>query len=174
MRRSLAFAFLLVAFGTFATAQEEVPLKPKPPTASQAKMLVADSVRTARQLTALEETLRELDASVAANQASIAAHNAQYPNGQCTYTEENPSACDGWIAEAAELNTAKADLGQQLEKHRFRKAQLRGHLNMRLARMRMMALLDGLTEWEQEVVACSRLRRDADRGCLIAAWERHP
>ena len=107
-------------------------------------------------------------------QSSITAHNAVHPSGSCTFTEQNPNACDGWIAEAGVLNTRKADLAKEREKQRFRKAELRGHLSMRLVRLRMMALLDGLTEWEREVVACSKLGRDADRGCLIAAWERHP
>lgn len=174
MRRLLVFACLFLASGTFAAAQEEVPVVPKPPSASQGKMLVIDAVRTARQLDAVEDKIKEVDASEALNESAIVAHNAQYPSGKCTYTDANPNACDGWIADAEVLNTATADLAKQRQKHLFRKAELRAHLNMRLARLRIMALLDGLTEWEREVVACSKIGRDADRGCLIEAWEHHP
>lgn len=174
MKRLLVVACLFLASGTFAAAQEAVPLVPKPPSASQGKMLVIDAVRTARQLDAVEGKIKEVDAREALNQSAIVAHNAQYPSGQCTYTEANPNACDGWIADAEVLNAAQADLAKQRQKHLFRKAELRAHLSMRLARLRIMALLDGLTAWEREVVACSKLGTDADRGCLIAAWERHP
>jgi hypothetical protein len=174
MKRLLVCACLFLASGTFAAAQEEVPLVPKPPSASQGKMLVIDAVRTARQLDAVEGKIKEVEASVTLNQSAIDAHNAQYPSGQCTYTEANPNACDSWIADAKVLNTAQADLAKQRQKYLFRKAELRAHLNMRLARLRIMALLDGLTEWEREVVACSKIGRDADRGCLITAWEHHP
>lgn len=174
MKRMIAVAFILVMFGTFVAAQEEVPIKPKPPTASQGKMLVADSVRTAAQLTEVEDKLKGVDEQFAVNQSSIAAHNAVHPSGTCLAPAGNPNSCDGWVAEGGQLNTTTANLTKEREKHRFRRAELRGHLNMRLARMRMMAILDGLTEWEKEVVACSRLKPDAARGCLIAAWERHP
>lgn len=174
MKRLLVFACLFLASGQFAAAQEEVKLVPKPPSASQGKMLVIDAVRTARELDVVEGKVKDVDAKVTLNQLHIDRHNAKHPSGKCTYTEANPNACDSWIADAKVLNTAEADLAKQRQKHLFRKAELRGHLNMRLARLRIMALLDGLTAWEREVVACSKLGTDADRGCLIAAWERHP
>jgi len=174
MRRAVVFACLFLVSGAFAAAQEEVPLVPKPPTASQGKMLVVDAVRTARSLTEVEGKLKGVDEQVATTQKSIVLHNAQHPSGTCTTTTLNPDACDGWINEAKELNTTMAGLVKQKEAQMFRSAQLRGYLNMRLARMRMMTLLDGLTEWEQEVVACARLKKDADRSCLIAAWKHHP
>lgn len=174
MRRVLMFAVLFLACATFVAAQEEVPLQPKPPTANQGKMIVIDAVRTARSLVAVEEKITEIDEQMTATRSRIAAHNAVYGGGDCVYTEQNPNACAGWIAEAAELNTAVADLTRQREKQKFRRAELRGNLNMRLARLRIMVLLDGLTDWEQEVVSCSRLKNDADRQCLITAWEHHP
>lgn len=174
MKRTITFAFILAAFGTFAAAQEEVPLEPKPPNAAQGKMIVADAVRTAQKLDEVEAKLKEADARLVTTQASIDAHNAVHPSGTCIAPADSPNACDGWVAAAGQLNTAKAEFLREREKQRFRKAELRGHLSMRLARLRMMALLEGLTEWEREVVACSKLGKDADRGCLIAAWERHP
>jgi hypothetical protein len=174
MRSRIAFTLAFLAAATLVAAQEEVPLKPKPPTASQGKMLVVDAVRTARSLAVVEDKLKSVDDQFTVLQSSIATHNAVHPSGTCLAPADNPSVCDGWVAEAGQLNTAVANLTKEREKNLFERAKLRGHLNMRLARLRIMALLDGLTEWEQEVVACSRLKNDADRGCLIAAWERHP
>ncbi|MBX4211286.1 MAG: hypothetical protein KW806_00585 [Candidatus Yanofskybacteria bacterium] len=174
MKKVIVFVFMLAAFGTFAAAQEEVPLKPKAPTASQGKMIVADAARTAIKLKEVEEKLAEVDEQFTVTQSSIVAHNAVHPSGTCVAPVDNPNVCDGWVAEGGQLNTTMIELAREREKQKFRKAELRGNLNMRLARLRMMVLLDGLTEWEREVVACSKLGKDADRGCLIAAWEHHP
>ncbi len=178
MGKLLALACILMVSCTLAVAQEEdeVPLEPKPPqTASEATMLISDAARTAGDLKEVEERIASIEATVVQVARLITIHDAQYPNGVCEFTDDNPTACDPWIEEAHALNSQMDYLNNEHEQGLIEKMELDAYLNMRRARLRIMALMDGLTEWELEVVRCANLDSPlAAQICMTAAWEHHP
>ena len=176
MKKLFAVTCLLYAVSAVAIAQEEKPLVPKPPkTPYEAALYANDAARTASMLKEVETRIKENEDSTIRLAERMEIHNAQYPTGECTYTVENPTLCDPWIEEGNELNTMKADLIEKHEEAIIEKVQLREFLNMRLARLRIAKILEGLTEWEREVIRCSQLPSGiAAQICLIEAWEHHP
>src|ERR1700722_4824721 len=54
-------------------------------------------------------------AEVRQNPPAVASHNAEHPDGTCTYPEGHPEVCTPWIQEAARLNTEKEQLVSQLQ-----------------------------------------------------------
>ena len=150
MRRLLAWADPFLAFGAQVWAQEEVPLEPKAPKgASEATMLISDAARTAGELKEVEVRLTETESRAVKVAALMEAHDAQYPSGKCEYTESNPTACAPWIEEARVLNSRMDYLANLHEQQVIEKMEFKAYLNRRLARLRIMVLLDGLNEWER-------------------------
>ena len=175
MKQRVASLVLSLLWVLPAVAQDEVPLVPRAPqTASEAKVLINEVVGLAKDLKDAEERIAESETRTAKNKALIKAHNALYPGGKCVFTEKDPHACDSWIEDAKALNSQADYLDNVHEQALIEKMEISSYLQLRLSKLRIMALLDGLTEWEREVVGCSKLKRDADRGCLIQAWEHHP
>jgi len=176
MKQLFAIACLLYAVSVVAIAQEEKPLVPQPPkTASEASMLCKDAARTASELKDAEEAVTENEGRTIRLAKMMKTHDAQYPNATCTYTDENPTLCDTWIQEGKALNSQMDHLTYEHEQALIVKMELKNYLNMRRARLRIMALLDGLTEWEKEVVSCAKLSSVVgSKLCMAAAWEHHP
>jgi hypothetical protein len=175
MKRQVASLILSLLWVLPAMAQEEVPIVPKAPqTAGEAKALIESVVSMARDLKDAEERVTETEAKTIRVAALIKTHNGMFVDGKCVFTAENPHACDAWIEDGNALNSQMDYLANLHEQAMIEKMEISSYLQLRLSKLRIMALLNGLTAWEREVVGCSKLKRDADRACLILAWERHP
>ncbi len=176
MKQLFSVACLLCAASAVAIAQEEKPLEPKAPeTASEASMLCKDAARTASELKDAEEAITENERRTIRLAEMMKAHDAQYPNATCKYTDENPTLCDTWIQDGKALNSQMDHLTYEHEQALIVKMELKDYLNMRRARLRIMAILDGLTEWEKEVVSCAKLSSVVrSKLCMAGAWEHHP
>jgi len=163
---------LLLLARTAAVAQEEVPLQSKPPkTASETALLVKDAARLASELKDTDDAIAENEARTIKLAKQMDMHN----DVGCAFTDKNPTACDGWIAQGKALNTQMDYLVNEHEQQLIRAIELRAYLNMRRSRLRLMVLLDGLTEWQREVVRCAQLPSlVGSKACMAEAWERHP
>lgn len=177
MQRVFTLGFVLLMFVLPAMAQDdEVPLIPKAPSsASEAKALIAASVSIAKDIRDNEQAVSDIGSRMTKVQALVRVHNGQYGGGNCTFPKENPSVCDPWIKEGKALNSQIAYLNNENEQAIIVGAELRAHFHWQLSKLRIMALMNGLQEFEQQTVACSKMKNDLSASvCMIAAWEKHP
>jgi hypothetical protein len=138
------------------------------------QIIIKDTVRTAQKIKTVDKNIADVNERGEALAKRIEAHNAEHPDG-CEYPEDNPHACDGWVAEADTLNTTLRELVAEYRGYRDERATLMSHLAVQRARLRLTPFLDSLTSWEQEVVECARIPSiETAVGCLNDAWERHP
>lgn len=96
-------AFLMLSFSGSTRAQDW-----------KAALLTEQASNNTRidQINALGKPIA---AQLRQNTAAVARHNAQHPNGTCTYPAGHPEVCAPWLREAATLNTEKARLVAKLK-----------------------------------------------------------
>jgi hypothetical protein len=76
--------------------------------------LLAEQAKNNTRIDQIDKQGEPIAASLRANTAAIARHNAVHPSGVCTYPEGRPEVCAPWIAEAKRLNTEQATLRGRL------------------------------------------------------------
>ena len=76
--------------------------------------LKAEKAKNATRLDAIETEGKPIAAELRANTQAVAAHNAQHPDGVCTFPEGHPEVCTPWLQEAEQLNKVRDSLISRL------------------------------------------------------------
>ena len=69
--------------------------------------LQAEQAQNASRLSQINKEGQPIAAQLRQNTAAVKSHNAEHPDGTCTYPEGHPEVCTPWIEEAARLNAEK-------------------------------------------------------------------
>jgi hypothetical protein len=77
--------------------------------------LEAEQAQNGTRLSQINEEGEPIAAQLRQNTAAVESHNAEHPDGTCTYPEGHPEVCTPWIEEAARLNDEKEQLVSQLQ-----------------------------------------------------------
>jgi hypothetical protein len=77
--------------------------------------LETEQAQNATRLSQINEEGEPIAAQLRQNTAAIESHNAEHPDGTCTYPEGHPEVCTPWIEEAARLTAEKEQLASQLQ-----------------------------------------------------------
>ena len=77
--------------------------------------LETEQAQNATRLSQINEEGEPIAAQLRQNTAAVASHNAEHPDGTCTYPEGHPEVCTPWIEEATRLNAEKEQLTSQLQ-----------------------------------------------------------
>ena len=94
----LLSAFLMLSFSASTRAQE------------WKSALLTEQANNNTRITQINAQGKPVAAQLRQNTAAVAKHNAQHPNGTCTYPAGHPEVCAPWIREAARLNAEKTRL----------------------------------------------------------------
>lgn len=87
---------------------------PQAGAASWKDELKAEEAKNETRIKAIDTEAQPIAAQLRQVNQAIDRHNAQHPDGVCTYPEGHPEVCTPWIREAKELTTAREKLVSQL------------------------------------------------------------
>jgi hypothetical protein len=96
-------AILLLSYSASANAQQ------------WKAALQAEQAQNASRLNQINEEGQPVAALLRQNTAAVTSHNAEHPEGTCTYPQGHPEVCTPWIEEAARLNADKEQLVSKLQ-----------------------------------------------------------
>jgi len=77
--------------------------------------LKAEEAKNNTRIDAIEVEGKPIAAELRQVTQAISAHNAQHPDGVCTYPAGHPEVCTPWIREATTLNTKRDSLRSRLQ-----------------------------------------------------------
>jgi hypothetical protein len=146
-----------------------------PSSVEEVNTLATEAASTAKKLNVVDAQIKDVNTRGSALAAQMRIHNQIWPNG-CVYPPDNPHFCDGWIAEANQMNGKMQSLRAEYNTLTGTRGGLQSHLSTTIARLKLSEFLESkLTPWVNRVVGCSKMESEsAARECLAAAWEVHP
>jgi glucose/arabinose dehydrogenase len=77
--------------------------------------LQTEQAQNASRLNQINEEGEPIAAQLRQNTAAVASHNAEHPDGTCTYPQGHREVCTPWIEEASSLNAKKEQLVSKLQ-----------------------------------------------------------
>ncbi len=161
----LAVMFAFVAIPNFVPAVQAQA----PETSAEYRALLDDITATAHKITEAEQGLDALVVRKKAWEEKYTRHEAK----KCVWTNSYEE-CRWYDDEAAELNREDTAIRTEGKKLLGEHASLSSHLAVQISSLKIARILVILSEWEQRVVACTKLPWETATKCLNDEWERHP